>query len=224
FGVEQGAMVAWTGLREIPALANLEKAGTWLIPRPRMAELSALLRAKIVAFHKRNPLLPGIPKAELKASAMAAASSPVFEHALAATSEAVQEGDVVRLRSHRIVLRDDEQQARGTIESAFEQAGLAAPAIAEVLKSCPVEPARAKSILQMLLKDGRLVRIQPDLVLHASAVAGLRSQLAGRRGQRFSVPEFKEWTGVSRKYAIPLLEYLDREHITVRQGDFRVVA
>jgi selenocysteine-specific elongation factor len=76
----------------------------------------------------------------------------------------------------------------------------------------------------MLLKDGRLIRIQPDLVLHASAVAGLRSQLAARRGQRFSVPEFKEWTGVSRKYAIPLLEYLDREHITVRQGDFRVVA
>jgi selenocysteine-specific elongation factor len=224
FGMEQGTMIALTGLREIPATANLEKAGTWLIPGPRVSELAALLRAKITEFHKRNPLQPGIPKAELKASAMAAASNAVFEHALAATTEAVQESEVVRLRSHRIVLREDEHQARGMIESAFESAGLTAPAIGEVLKSCPLEPTRAKSILQMLLKDGRLIRIHADLVLHASAVAGLRSQLADRRGQRFSVPEFKEWTGVSRKYAIPLLEYLDREHITVRHGDFRVVS
>jgi selenocysteine-specific elongation factor len=224
FGMEQTAAIARTGLREIPATANLERAGAWLIPRNRVTELAALLRAKIAEFHKRNPLLPGIPKAELKAAAMAKASNAVFEHALSAIAEALQEGEVIRLRSHRIVLGNDEQQARGMIESAFANAGLAAPAMSEVLKACPVEPARAKSILQMLLKEGRLIRIHPDLVLHATALAGLRSQLAGRRGQRFSVPEFKEWTGVSRKYAIPLLEYLDREHITVRQGDFRVIA
>ena len=94
----------------------------------------------------------------------------------------------------------------------------------EVLKSCQVDPGRARSILQMLIKDGRLVRVHPDLVLHASALADLRARLAARRGQRFTVPEFKQWTGVSRKYAIPLLEYLDREHVTVRQGDVREIA
>jgi len=67
------------------------------------------------------------------------------------------------------------------------------------------------------------VKISEDLVLHSEACVQLRQSLASRRGQRFAVPEFKEWTGVSRKYAIPLLEYLDREHVTVRDGDQRLI-
>ena len=58
---------------------------------------------------------------------------------------------------------------------------------------------------------------------HATGLAQLRTQLASKRGQRFSVPVFKDWTGVSRKYAIPLLEYLDREHVTKREGDARIL-
>jgi selenocysteine-specific elongation factor len=93
-------------------------------------------------------------------------------------------------------------------------AGLAAPLI---------ESSEARSILHILLKEGRLTRISPDLVLHRDALDGLLLQLAARQGQRFSVPEFKTWTGVSRKYAIPLLEYLDRRHVTRREGDARVI-
>ena len=224
FGLEESTAISLTGFREIPESPQLERAGAWLIARSRTRELAAAVRSKIEEFHRRNPLLPGISKPELKASTMAGASSAIFEHVLAAVQDAVQAGDVVRLRSHKIILREEEQQARGSIESAFEHAGLAAPSVYEVLKSCQVDPGRARSILQMLLKDGRLVRVHPDLVLHASALTALRAQLAARRGQRFSVPEFKQWTGVSRKYAIPLLEYLDREHVTVRQGDLREIA
>jgi selenocysteine-specific elongation factor len=92
-----------------------------------------------------------------------------------------------------------------------------------VLKASSVEPARARSILQILLREGRLIRISEDLVLHAAALARLRGDLARKRGQRFGVPTFKDWTGVSRKYAIPILEYLDREHVTKREGDERIV-
>ena len=67
------------------------------------------------------------------------------------------------------------------------------------------------------------MRISDDLVFHAGALEALRRMLADRKGQRFGVPEFKEWTGISRKYAIPLLEFLDRERITRRDGDVRVV-
>jgi len=77
--------------------------------------------------------------------------------------------------------------------------------------------------LQILLKDRRLIRIGDDLVYHHTAMAALRALLATRKGQRFTVPEFKDWTGVSRKYAIPLLEFLDRERLTRRDGDARVV-
>ena len=122
-----------------------------------------------------------------------------------------------------MVLKQDEEQARAAIESAFERAGLAAPAVNDVLKGSGVETARARSILQMLLREGRLTRISDELVLHAAALAGLRELARSKRGQRFSVPAFKDWTGVSRKYAIPLLEYLDREHVTQREGDERIV-
>jgi selenocysteine-specific elongation factor len=60
-------------------------------------------------------------------------------------------------------------------------------------------------------------------VFHRTALDQLRQLLAGRKAARFNVPTFKEWTGISRKYAIPLLEYLDREHVTRREGDERVV-
>jgi selenocysteine-specific elongation factor len=86
-----------------------------------------------------------------------------------------------------------------------------------------VEPGRARNILQILVREKRLVRIGDDLMFHAVAIASLRELLAARKGERFQVGAFKEWTGVSRKYAIPLLEYLDREHVTRREGDERVV-
>jgi selenocysteine-specific elongation factor len=68
-----------------------------------------------------------------------------------------------------------------------------------------------------------LVRISDELVFHADVVAHIRRSLAAHKGRRFSVPEFKEWTQISRKYAIPLLEYLDRQRVTRREGDARVV-
>ena len=74
-----------------------------------------------------------------------------------------------------------------------------------------------------MLREAKLVRVSEDLVLHAPALAALRASLGPRKGERFGVAQFKEWTGVSRKYAIPLLEYLDREHVTRREGDERVV-
>lgn len=77
--------------------------------------------------------------------------------------------------------------------------------------------------MQILLRERKLVRINAELTLHHTAVAHLRELLAARRGIRFQVPAFKEWTGVSRKYAIPLLEFLDRERVTRREGDERVV-
>src|SRR5262249_58815089 len=111
----------------------------------------------------------------------------------------------------------------GKIEGACEGAGLAVPAVAEVLAASGVETSRARSILQILLREKKLVRAGDDLVFHQSAIARLRGLLAERKGLRFAVPEFKEWTGVSRKYAIPLLEFLDREKVTRREGDQRVV-
>jgi selenocysteine-specific elongation factor len=180
-------------------------------------------RARIVKtvreFHQQFPLLPGIARQELRGGA------PVFvmDALLTETKEIVAEGELVRSRGHKLVLKEDEEQARAKIERAFEETGLAVPAMAEVLAKSGVEAARARSLLQILLREKRLVRISEDLVFHQSALSQLRELLARHKGERFRVPEFKEWTGISRKYAIPLLEFLDRERITRREGDERIV-
>ena len=114
-------------------------------------------------------------------------------------------------------------EARAAIERAFEGAGLTVPAVPEVLAASGVEPSRARALLALLLQEKRLVRVSADLVFHQAAIAHLRQLLAARRGTRFNVAAFKEWTGVSRKYAIPLLEFLDRTRATRREGNERII-
>ena len=97
------------------------------------------------------------------------------------------------------------------------------PSVAEVLTGTGIEDKRARSVLQLLLREGRLVKVSNDLVFHTTALANLRQMLSIRKGSRLSVGDFKEFTNISRKYAIPLLEYTDREKWTRRDGDMRIV-
>jgi selenocysteine-specific elongation factor len=95
-----------------------------------------------------------------------------------------------------------------------------------VLASLAVETRRAEKLLQILLREKSLQRVSPELIFHRDALAELRTKLAAfkkAKGERISVPVFKELTGITRKYAIPLLEFLDRERVTRRQGDERVI-
>jgi len=131
----------------------------------------------------------------------------------------------VRLLGREVRLNPEESAAREQIVKAFAQAGLAVPSAREVLAGLRLDRARAQKILQLLLKEGELVKLAEDLVFHRSALARLR-ELAVKyksRSNRLNVAAFKEITGLSRKYAIPLLEYLDREHVTRREGDERVI-
>ena len=222
-GMTETDLIALTGEMRLPVSTAIEQAGKWRIARERVTTLRTALGAEVRAFHKANPLLQGIQKQDLKGRLMPEAAAEVFGHVLAGSADLVLDADVVRLKSHKVVLKQDEEQARAAIERAFEQAGLTAPAVVDVLKASGVEPARARTILQIMLREAKLVRVSEDLVLHAPALAALRASLGPRKGERFGVAQFKEWTGVSRKYAIPLLEYLDREHVTRREGDERVV-
>ncbi len=227
FGMGTAELVARTGMgeREIAAaaakapLVAIAQPQPWYVDRAWMqAERERIVRT-VREFHQKTPLLPGIARQELRGGA------PVFvlDALLAEAKEVVAEGELVRSRGHKLVLKEDEEQARGKIERAFEEAGLAVPAVAEVLAKSGVEAARARSLLQILLREKRLVRISEELVFHQTAIGQLRELLGRHKGERFRVPEFKEWTGISRKYAIPLLEFLDREKITRREGDERVV-
>src|SRR2546422_11421153 len=108
----------------------------------------------------------------------------------------------------------------------FSRAGLAVPGLKEVLAKLPVEGRRAQKLLQILLREQVLVKVTEDLVFHRAAIARLRGLLADykqKKGERLPIAAFKELTGITRKYAIPLLEHLDRERLTRRVGDERII-
>ena len=228
FGMGMAGLVARTGLVEPEIAAAAARAPLitiwqpqpWYVDRTWFQAARERMVETVREFHRKNPLQPGIAKPDLRPPG---APPFVLDALLADAKEIVAEGDTVRLRGHTLVLNQDERQARAAIEGAFQQAGLAVPAVAQVLAKSGVEPARARSLLQILLREKQLVRINDELVIHHSAIEELRRMLAARKPARFNVGTFKEWTGVSRKYAIPLLEFLDRERITRRQGEERLI-
>lgn len=180
------------------------------------------------AFHRAEPVAPGA-RIEALHRLLPPGAPPVLIRAaldrLTAAAQVERQGEIWRLPGRGGQLNAQELAARQRIEQAFLAAGYRAPAAAEVLAGAGVDARRAEQILRLLLREGILLRLTPDLILHRDAVADLRRQLLARRASapRLSVAEFKSLTGVTRKYAIPLLEYLDRVHATRRVGDLREI-
>ena len=187
------------------------------------------IAAKIESFHKQNPLLPGITREDLRTSLGRRVRAETFRAALeelVAGKKLELQGELVKRVGSTVSLDPEESRAKSQIELAFATAGLAVPAVKEVLSGLPVETKRAETILQILLREKMLVRVTHELIFHRDALAQLRERLVSykkSKGDRISVPAFKDLTGITRKYAIPLLEYLDRERVTRRAGDERVI-
>ena len=208
---------------ELTARCGTRFSEPWYPNKVKLASFKASSSVLLARFHAIKPLLAGMQKEELRNSALPGSPPFLLDELLRNLPDIVSEGDIVRLASHRVSLKIDESAATQRIEMLFRDAGLAVPSTAEVLSKSGVEPARARSLLQILLRERKLLKINEELVFHASAIDALRDVLAARIGTKFSVADFKTWTGISRKYAIPLLEFLDREHVTRREGDNRIV-
>lgn len=145
---------------------------------------------------------------------------------LAKQNKVTFHGELVKKAGTEITLTPEEARAKQQIEQAFAKAGLAVPSVKEVLTQLAIENSRAEKILQILLREKVLVRVSPELIFHRNALALLPALLQNykkSKGERIGVPTFKDLAGVSRKYAIPLLEYLDRQRLTRRIGDERVI-
>jgi selenocysteine-specific elongation factor len=178
-------------------------------------------------FHRDNPLVEGMSKTELQDRTDASDNS-VFEallHTLIQQKKIEVAGDLARLPGRGVMMKDEESESKRKIEDAFATAGLKVPALDEVLGALKIDKGRAQKIVTLLLRERVLVKISDELVYHRSALDQLRGQIAGHKTKSpvIDVAAFKEMTGVSRKYAIPLLEYLDRERVTRRVGDSRQI-
>jgi selenocysteine-specific elongation factor len=150
---------------------------------------------------------------------------------LETTRTVVSEKDIIRAGSHSVGLSDQDAQMSARIEQVYRDAGVESPSIDDVMKRAGVTIAQrtqARKILQLLVDGKKLVRIQNEMFMHAAVIESLKVKLANYASKHepqrlIDVPAFKELAGVSRKYAIPLLEYFDREQVTRRAGDKRVI-
>jgi selenocysteine-specific elongation factor len=200
-----------------------------LVPAKAYEEVRQKIAARVEGFHKENPLLPGISREDLRLNVGRHTRAETFRTALeelVAQKKVELQGELAKRAGSAITLEPEEALAKDQIESAFADAGLTVPAVKEILSKLPVGTKRAERILQILLREKSLVRVTPELIFHREALAQLRKRLSAykkTKGERISVPVFKELAGITRKYAIPLLEYLDRERVTRRAGDERVI-
>jgi selenocysteine-specific elongation factor len=206
--------------------ARVLRIGDLFVDAPAMVRLQQLLVSSVESFHRKNSLVGGIAREALREQVKA--SAEVFAVSLDLLLRARQievAGDLVRLPGHGVVMKEEEAESKKQIEDAFAGSGLKVPTLHEVIAGLKVDKARAQKIVTLLLRDKLLVKVSEELVFHCSALEELRRLVVAQKtkASKMDVATFKELTGVSRKYAIPLLEYLDRERVTRRVGDAREI-
>jgi selenocysteine-specific elongation factor len=224
--IEQAAQDA------LPGGAMVDAEGV-LISRARLDELKRAVLEAVAAHHKREPLSRGFGKEILRERHFAHAPAEIFRAVLNQLESAgalVSEKDIVRARAHTRELSDADAQLREALEKAYQDAALAAPSISEAFERAGISAAaqpHGRKILQLLIDSGALVRVTGEMFFHRSALDDLTRKLRAHAARAsepsIDVPAFKELAGISRKYAIPLLEYLDRRRVTRREGDRRVI-
>jgi len=234
-GLSVAAGVRETGLKQsvlqplIAALVQQKQiiqVGEFLLSSEAIQKTRDKLIAALEAFHKANPLVGGISKEELREKL--GLHQTVMEAMLAQLTRDKKvevSGEQVRLAGRGVELKDEEAKAKAQIEKAFADAGLKVPLMKEVLDKLPVDKARAQKLVTLLLRDRVLIKLADDLVFHQTALQGLRQLMAAQKAKtpKIDVSTFKDMLGVTRKYAIPLLEYLDQQRITRRVGDERII-
>ncbi|MDT7808633.1 MAG: selenocysteine-specific elongation factor [Acidobacteriota bacterium] len=243
-GLRRAEATARTGWRDDVLDAALAEA----LKRGSMFEVEGVLvgsevvrshvRAAIVAVeahHKREPLSRGLARETLRERVFAHAAPELFRAALKTAGEEgslVAERELVRAAAHSLELSPADAALRDCLEGIYRAAALEAPTLEEAFAGARREaggrPEHLRKILRLLLDSGALVRVREDLLFHREALERLTAALsdyavAHSPERLIDVAAFKELSGVSRKYAIPLLEYFDRERVTRRAGDRRVI-
>jgi selenocysteine-specific elongation factor len=217
-------------------VARLQKAGSVrratdrLVAATMVAERSDKLLHLVTEFHKSQPLVEGLPREEARERLFARAHPNVFELVLSELSDAkrLSVRDRLALPGHRLELNPEEARTRAVVETAYKQSGLKPPDAALLASEKKLTPALVEKMTGLLLRQKVLLRID-TLIFHAEALQQLKADIqalkAAAPGGRATVDVamFKDRYGVSRKFAIPLLEWLDRERVTRRAGDTRIV-
>ena len=214
------------GLMSKKALIQVDKENRIYIHQSGFAKLKRDTQNQLQAFHQANPLKPGMSKEELKTKFPPYLTSKLFNLTLAQMikeNEIAQEENTVRLATHTVALGGKQADVRDKILDTYQTSGLQPPYFKELAKSLDIDAKRAKDVLMHLVNEGSIVKVKEDLYFYKKSINDLRNKLVGfleSQGE-ITTPQFKEMTGVSRKYVIPLAEYFDATNVTLRVGDVR---
>jgi selenocysteine-specific elongation factor len=222
-----------TELREL--LAERAAAGTlsevgggiWL-GSAAIEELENRLLAALAAFHERERLLPGMPRGALGGALPENTATGAFElllERLVAASRIVAEGKLVRLPDHVPTLSQREESVAARMRADAASAGLEPPTPREWAEKIGVDLDALRNVLAHLEREGSLVRTPGDLWFDRGAIDALRERIVAhlREHETLDTQTYKSLIGTTRKYAVPLMEFFDAEHLTIRAGEARIL-
>jgi selenocysteine-specific elongation factor len=192
------------------------------------ARATAALIDEVRRFHQTDPLLKGIGREDLKGRVLRSAPPALFRGAIdqfVAEKKLALDQDLVHLFGRQVTLGGEEARIREQLTERFRTLGLQAATSDEVITSLNLERQTARKILQLMIKDNVLVKINEEMTVDRDALRKLIENVRALKAAnaRLGVKEFKELTGLSRKFAVPLLEYLDGQRVTRRVGDERII-
>jgi selenocysteine-specific elongation factor len=177
-------------------------------------------------YHRRFPLKEGLVKEELRTKISGNLKEKPFNqllNALIQDSAIVRDKDIIRVKDHRVKLLQDQERLRNQIEQIYLKKGLEPPYFKDLDQNIIQKGGR--DLLEVMVKDGTLIKVKEDLYFHKKAIEELKRRLVDfiKEKDEITTPELKKVTGVSRKYTIPLIEYFDKTQVTVRIGDKRIL-
>lgn len=200
-----------------------------MVSKEVVAGLAARILTLLADFHQENPLQVGLSKEEIRSQLFAQLPAKLFVttiNGLLKAGEVAEEDSQLRLANHKVVFQADEQKVRAEMIAFYDQAGLTAPTVKELRgRFADLPPDFISEMLGVLVRDGKLAKVNEDLYFYTSHLADLQERLVDFIGQEGEIdaPRFKGLTGLTRKFSIPLLEYFDKQKVTIRIGDKRVL-
>lgn len=208
-------------------LVEVSAPSRYLVSAPTFAALKSKMNELLAEFHRANPLLAGMSREELR-TRLSPGTKGDFSAALVARliqePEFTAEREWVRLTSHQVTLSPQEAKQQEQLLAAIKEAGYQALTLDEAAGRLRLDMGLARKLLQLFLNQGQVIRLG-DLLFHAPLIRELMEKVRAQKAvsEKLDVASFKQITGVTRKYAIPLLEYLDRQGVTRRVGNDRII-
>jgi selenocysteine-specific elongation factor len=239
-GLDLPAVVGRTALAPKAAQTALDRLGAkgavLLFDRERRAyvagevaaELGRRLAGAVAAFHRDHPLAAGVGRETLRGALPPITDPRLFQRLLAQAVERgdlVAEGEHVREKGHAAASGAAGGALKEKVAGLLARGGLTPPWLAELPAAAGASAADVGAVLKLLLAEGRVLRATPELWFDAAVVKALEAKLVAflRERKQISTQEFKELVGATRKHVIPLAEYFDREKVTLRVGERRVL-